>query len=91
MSKNDVERHGSTDGCKKCQDVLPGRQHSRAHTEQCRERFVNILKGTHEGRQPIEAEERRMSESIARISEADLRRVQRQMDGSDGGAAAETL
>ena len=43
IGKDDVESSGPIPGCQKCQDVLAGREHIRAHSEACRQRFVTIL------------------------------------------------
>ena len=40
--KSDVEKHGATEDCKGCENVLLDR-YQRKHTEECRERFEQIL------------------------------------------------
>ena len=83
ITREDLEDHGPTQGCGTCEDVLAGKPHTRAHTEECRKRFVELLGRIEVGRRRLDAEERRLTESITRVQEAYLRRSEARMDARD--------
>ena len=74
ITKTDIEEHGPTENCPKCRDIIEGRAHTRTHSETCRRRIDELFKETARGRRRLEAEEQRISASIARITEGDVRK-----------------
>ena len=90
MSQEDPAEHGYTDRCPKCEDLRAGRPHTRAHDERCRATFVKLFRESEKDMMRLEAEERRMSASIARNTERYLRSMDgRRSDAGRAGASAE--
>ena len=83
ITKEDIESEGPTPGWQKCEDVLAGRDHNKAHSERCGKRFVEILARSEAGKRRLLEEEKRLNDSSARINEADLRRLEARMDADD--------
>lgn len=81
ITEQDVKKHGPTAGCRKCSDVRQGKKHVRAHSEECRQRFVKLFEQDDQGRKRLDAYERKMNDSVMRVTVADMRRVQQEMDG----------
>ena len=81
--KADLEEHGATHGGQKCIDVMAGKDHVRAHSERCHKRFVELFIRTEKYQERPDAEERNMNDSINRINEADLRKLEARLDARD--------
>ncbi len=66
--KQDIDRVGYSDGCVGCNAMRSGKAAQR-HSEYCRRRVQEELKGTEEGRQRLEKAEERFTEALARACE----------------------
>ena len=97
--KKDIEEHGHTPGCKGCEKLQRGPgvawQHFAGHSEECRQRIMERLKDSPEGRARLEREAKRMSEALFRISEAEARKIDQRVAAEvrprrdEGGSASQ--
>ena len=53
IKKSDPERHGYTTGCQKCQAIANGQLSSHNHSDKCRERIMQEIAKTDEGKERI--------------------------------------
>ena len=100
VTVEEIRRYGPTDGCEACRrraqdmgkDFKLIRQNLPAgHTEECRQRIMDELKKSPEGRTRLEKEATRQTEAIFRLTEAEARKIDerlttgtRQREGEGG-------
>ena len=68
ITKGDIEQVGYSDGCMGC-NAMRASKPAQRHSEYCRRRVQDDLKGTEEGRQRLEKAEERFTEALVRAGE----------------------
>ena len=69
VSKEEVHTHGPSPNCQRCRSIIRGKDSTKPHTAECRERFRELLKSTESGRRKVrKAEERLVAETYRRSS-----------------------
>ena len=63
-----VRRHGPSPGCAKCIAIQENRACTRPHSQKCRDRFIEILRGTADGAARVARAEARLVEETYRQS-----------------------
>ena len=68
ITREDIEKVGYSDGCMGC-NAMRASKPAQRHSEYCRRRVQEDLKGTEEGRQRLEKAEERFTEARVRSGE----------------------
>ena len=74
VRREDVEKHGYTEGCGKCAALRAQRSSTRPHSAACRKIFTEILSKTTEGAARVARNEAKLVEETYRQSEASAKR-----------------
>ena len=68
ITREDIEKVGFSDGCMGC-NAMHASKPAQRHSEYCRRRVQENLKGTEEGRQRLEKAEERFTEALVQAGE----------------------
>ena len=67
IRKQDVQEHGTIEGCRGCRVLMdPTNNHRAKHTQECRIRFRDIWNKTEEGDANVERETQRRDKAMAK-------------------------
>ena len=79
INKEDLYKHGFTEGCLGCRSIIRGGD-PRGHTEACRNRLEEAMKGTEAGRAKVQKAKDRLDSEMARYLERELEKEQEKPD-----------
>ena len=75
-----IEDHGPTPGCKRCRAVVRGVSSSAPHSNECRDRFTELIKVTPEGAAKAAAVKERLDREAERISDSIMDEADKTID-----------